>query len=534
MITAALLCIGQQSNFGVYDAISEFHPSPRAYDLRVCAVGDVDHDGCDDYLVSDQPGGYGGPKPGLVWLVTGRTGVARAHFRGGRNGDLLGTGLADLGDLDADGELEYALGSPYDSSYGGSPYPGRVEVRSGVAGALRYQLRGFAAEDGFGSTVGAIGDADGDGSADFFVSAPAENRGSLGLAGGIHVYSGRLGQLLYSVGGWYGGMLLSVHCAVGDMDGDGVREIAGYSNGTAEYYFFSGASGQLLLTLPRDRNEDVVAPLADLDGDGVEEFAILRSEYGLRPKPGRMEVWSGSAGAMLYALDGRPGDRLGSGVCVLGDLDDDRIADLAVGCTRRDQGGIQDAGAIVIVSGASGAPLDAESRLQRKDRFGEIRGAGDFDGDGQPDLLVACLGTRSADKHALAASFRRELMIHPNRLSAAQGGVAQLAVTQPDARAYLPYRLLVTGSGPGAVRWKGVTVPLQPDAWSHYFLRHPPAFVDFPSGTLDPYGRALIRIELPPGAANYAGQRLDFAVLATDFQGVPEWCSNSVSLLIDP
>lgn len=533
MIALALFCLVQQSNFGFYDAISEFHLNHRAYDLRVCAVGDVDHDGCDDYLVSDQPGGYGGPKPGLVWLVTGRTGAAQAHFRGVRSGDLLGTGLAELGDLDPDGEMEYALGAPYESSYGSTPYPGRVEVRSGVAGTLRYELRGFAAADAFGSTVGAIGDADGDGAADFFVSAPDENRGSLGLAGGIHVYSGRLGQLLYSVGGWYGGMRLSVHCAVGDMDGDGVREIAGYSNGTAEYYFFSGAAGQLLFTLPRDRYDDVVAPLADLDGDGVEEFAVLRREYsGLHRNAGRMEVWSGSTAALLYALDGRERDLLGSGVCVLGDLDDDRVPELAVGCTGRNQGGILNTGAIIIVSGASGAPLDAESRLQRKDRFGEVRDSGDFDADGQPDMLIACLGTRSADKHALAAAFRRELMIHPSRLSAAQGGVARIAVSQ--GRPYLPYRLLLTGSGPGAVQWKGVTVPLQPDAWSHFFLRHPPAFVDFPRGTLDAYGRASIRIDLPPGALNFAGQRLDFAVLATDFRGVPDWCSNSVSLLIDP
>lgn len=107
---------------------------------------------------------------------------------------------------------------------------------------------------------------------------------------------------------------------------------------------------------------------------------------------------AGTAAALAVGLAHGAGESLaipgpaeeGFGVCVasIGDLDGDGAVDLAIGAN----GGV--AGSVTLVSGATGETIRRIDGTDAGQNFGTfIAPAGDFDGDGTPDLLVSAPGT---------------------------------------------------------------------------------------------------------------------------------------------
>ena len=103
-----------------------------------------------------------------------------------------------------------------------------------------------------------------------------------------------------------------------------------------------------------------VAGGGDVDGDGRDDLIVgipgfdVPSAGGPLVAAGRISVFSGATGRILYQLDGsRPGDRLGTAVAVDGDADGDGFADFVVGIPGDDTLGL-DIGKVEIYSGASG------------------------------------------------------------------------------------------------------------------------------------------------------------------------------------
>jgi hypothetical protein len=74
----------------------------------VAAVGDLDHDGADDFVVG---GTEFGPQRGGVVLVSGRTGTPWRLHHGPFAFALLGEDLWNAGDMDGDGVTDYAAGN---------------------------------------------------------------------------------------------------------------------------------------------------------------------------------------------------------------------------------------------------------------------------------------------------------------------------------------------------------------------------------------------------------------------------------------
>lgn len=272
--------------------------------------------------------------------------VARGHERGAvRSFDLIsskdGSGIRRLyacdapdrpapfawdagGDIDGDGTADLLLGFPDDASGAG-----RVLAISGASAKTVLDLRGSEPDERFGTSLAFLGDVDRDGRDDFVVAAVQANPQ-------FPVYG---------------------------------RRILRYESTT---------SGDI--TTRRIQFED---------GTWVDEDAYVRERLSSRSlAPGFVSLRSGSGGAELWRAHGtNDGHAFGTSMRAVGDLDGDRVLDLAAGCDARSLL------APTLLSGASGRPI---ARLDPKS--GPVGGVGDVDRDGIPDLYVDTLDSYRTSK----------------------------------------------------------------------------------------------------------------------------------------
>ena len=243
----------------------------------VAFVGDVDGDGVADVLVgaprSDVAAGADG---GSAFLHSGANGSLIRRFDGSAAGARLGTSLVGLDDLDGDGVDDLALGAP-----GADGDRGRVLVVSGASGSQLLALDGLSRGDLFGEAMLAASDLDGDGVGDLVVGAPHADPGGLYLAGMAAAHSGVTGTRLFLVAGAAPNDLLgSALAELGDLDGDGVHELAlgapGADTSTGAVHVVTGANGTTLWTLTGgatfDTFGDALAALPDVLANGRDEL----------------------------------------------------------------------------------------------------------------------------------------------------------------------------------------------------------------------------------------------------------------------
>lgn len=267
-------------------------------------IGDIDGDGFGDFVLGS-------------FLIPGWPGSATVYY-GGRyqpayhlapTGSVsYGTDIVALGDLDADGIGDFAVGAP-GLIFGEYCSAGEVYIHSGVDGALIHRLEGDGTGSGFGEYLAALGDVTGDGVGDIAVSA------KLWLAfpwcfsagpGRVSFYDGASGKLIdhaLAPGGiirFGEGME-----GVGDLDGNGYGDVlvdgAAFHAGTGQYFgtifALDGGTRSVVYTFWSDVQVRCgyveMSAVGDVDGDDFPDFA-LSSVCSAFQGDDRIEIFSGA------------------------------------------------------------------------------------------------------------------------------------------------------------------------------------------------------------------------------------------------
>jgi hypothetical protein len=354
----------------------------------VVGLGDLNGDGVQDIAVG-APGRILTPGPpeeyadGAIYVLflapdgsvasQQKINEMEGGFNGELAGGLFGSSLANLGDVDGDGVIDLAVGATWDS--GGFGFPvnfgavwilfmntdGTVKsehyISSLVVGAGTYAQR-------FGQGVTGMGDLDGNGVPDLAIGAP------------FHPQTGAVWILF--------------------LESDGtIASTSTLASGT-------GGIGHLF---PGESFGSDVARLEDLDGNGVPELAVgseaTNKVYILfMSNDGTASSYTIiSEGQSSFSGDLHAADRFGKSLAPLADLDGDGIGELAVGAYEDDDGGLN-RGAVWVLFLNSDGTVHRHQKLSElhggfagplndEDGWGRsVAGIGDLNGDGFEELLV--------------------------------------------------------------------------------------------------------------------------------------------------
>ena len=280
-----------------------------------------------------------------------------------------------------------------------------------------------AAQAGFGTSVVGLADQNGDGVPDFAVGVPGTDRVDI-FSGAdrtrirsLHDPEGRSGMRFgYAVAG------------IGDVDGDGIEDIAVGAPGPAgllplpcdptqpscppppewgRVFLFSGATGTMLRKiLPSSEFFAFgfsLAPLGDVDGDGVPDVSVGAPEF-LNNRWGEVYAFSGKTGAQLWVFREPPYPNkqaiasLATFMAPVGDLNGDGRRDLLVAAPFHDSTGAGTllAGRVFVLSGFSGAVIRSHQAAVPLDNGlfgGTVSGVADQNGDAIDDYVIGHRGS---------------------------------------------------------------------------------------------------------------------------------------------
>lgn len=352
-------------------------------------AGDWNGDGVTDLAIGASLDSTYGTNAGAVHIFSGSDGGLITTLFGAAAGDSFGAALARIPDVDGDGLDDLAVDAS-GATYGGG---GSVYVIGGVTGAPLYRIDCPIGESNFGTPLGSIGDVDGDGIGDLFISYG-------GFLEKVSIRSGADGHEITSLSDSSGGNQLFgfAASALDDLDLDGVRDLLvgapfyvdaqGRNLGAA--YVMSTATNTVIRTHLGTFNTQelggAVATLTDYDGDGVHDYA-LGGRQNASSTSTNCFVESGASGTQIAKI-GPPakGLDLGPQIADAGDLNGDGVSDLVFDGTWTDASSATH-GAFFLVSGSSFRHLD---RIEIDDPFvGTLAPPlGDLDGNGFGDLIV--------------------------------------------------------------------------------------------------------------------------------------------------
>jgi hypothetical protein len=249
----------------------------------IAMLGDVNGDGTDDFVVAS--GEFDGLK-GKFAVKSGADYSTIYEKFGTAAGQAFGWEVGAVRDLDGDGITDFVVGAHYGQS--NPPGTGYANVYSGDSGDLIWHWEGVASQDRFGWNVASVGDVNADGFDDIAVGADGGDPNGVTSAGYVRVFSGKTGAMLYDLHGPEMGASLGIYVdAAGDVNGDGYADfVASAPTGdpgglmNAGYAFvYSGLDGSILQTFTGtnaldDLGRSITGTLHDGDGDGYPDIIV--------------------------------------------------------------------------------------------------------------------------------------------------------------------------------------------------------------------------------------------------------------------
>jgi hypothetical protein len=333
---------------------------------------------------------------------------ARVTLNGGHPYARFGGSVCAPGDLDGDGRTDLVIAAKGEDDGRGliTVFHGLADGSFGRPRELRYSGDVF----NFGHVVVAVGDVNGDGRPDFAAGAPSEAAAGRGAGDVLLYYGGSQGPAPDRiVHGTRANQDFGYAVAGGDLDGDGIAELivgapiddaAGRPTGRVLVYKGTkqgpaAAPLELATVVPDAQFGYSVAVIGDLNGDGYADLAVgahWDASDGVRA--GRVYVYFGGrtlhAEPDLVIPSPQVGAWFGTTVLGAGDLNGDGFADLVVSGSEAD--GFEPGSGAVWVYFGGRRPRTTPALFLRGPRtgarFGEQLASADLDADGTPDLLV--------------------------------------------------------------------------------------------------------------------------------------------------
>ena len=391
---------------------------------------------------------------------------------------------AGLADVDGDGIPDKLVGAPYATTptNGGVVLVYKGDAAGGFASTPSSLLTG---DDLFGWSFVRLPKASENDTDKFAIGALYGDGSDVSLGGSVSLYQGGSGgpKLLAKLAGEGPMDRFGSSLAAGDLDGDGYTDIAvgaqsnspvpaRYQQG-AVYVYFGPQFTRNIALYASSTNTALGGAVAigDINGDGKADLLLSASGKVLAYYGGPSFAFGSSTPVSVNSPDvtiASTDSGFGKSIAVLGDVNADKVAEIAIGAPNAVVGTSADSGAIYILRGtargivnlgAATRPADLIVKINGAnlfDRFGtSIIPVGDVDGDGKADFAV---GANLADVNTndlrgkvylfrgkdisasttLAASttFKGFMMDQSYGTSLAPAGAGKLLIGGPTAEMY--------------------------------------------------------------------------------------------------